>query len=131
MSFNTIADSICSVGEGINRSWTQDGLRVTRGHHYVNGGGTDFRLTPQVTLRSSAPQQNTTTGIWKRGKAEAVFVVPMITSLGAITYNTFRMEQTIHPEITPSAALLLRNEAAQFLFNSELLNLWEIGTTSF
>lgn len=124
----TILDGgTCSATGGTSKTFTPDGVPVTRGIHLIDASVTDFRIRPQMSVAVKQPTLNSD-GSWSKGRKTLTLVIPKILASGAQVFPLVRVEFEDHPEMSTTEQTRLLGIAAQALFDTDFANLWSVGS---
>lgn len=115
-----------SFSGGTAANFAPDGQTVAGGIHIVDTSVADFRLRPQMTLKTRNPKQQN--GGYTKDMREVLLVRPMLDSLGVVQFNYIRVQRSLHPELAAASAADLLVQGAQLCVDSDLTNFWLVGS---
>jgi hypothetical protein len=120
------ATSIAPVA-GTDLTYTPDGVSIPNGIHLAAASVTDFRVRPNITLKTKNPPLNAD-GTYGKGKRWLNVTVPKILADGTTSFNLVRIEVEVHPESTVAETTDLVYQAAQLLFDADTTQFIQTGS---
>lgn len=116
-----------SATGGTAVNYVPDGLTIANGLHLIDSAITDFRIQPQVTVKTKNPTLSPD-GSYSKGKRTVTLVEPFVDSKGKTQFDLIRIEREVHPESSAAKALDLNKKGAQLLTDSDLAGFWASGS---
>lgn len=117
-----------TVAAGTNATFTPDGVQIPSGLHLADASTADFRIRPNITLKTKNPTLNN--GSFSKGKRWCDVKIPRLLSNGTYVTDIIRIEHEFHPETAAADVQKHRCIAAQMLFDSDLTSFWNAGSLS-
>lgn len=112
---------------GTAKTYTPDGQTVVNGLHLADASVTDFRVRPQITVKTRNPKRNPD-GTYTKAKRTVTLYVPELKADGTIATNIRRYESEIDPETSAASELDSRKMFAQILFDSDFESFHTTGS---
>lgn len=110
-----------AITGGTDLLFTEDsGVSVANGKYLSASSVTDYRVRPFFTVKTRPPSYNATTGEFTRAKRWITYKLPVILANGKISYQTYREEAEIHPELDSTAQGNFLNNVSQLNFNAAM-----------
>lgn len=109
--------------------FTSDGQSVPNGVHLIDAAVTDFRIRPQMTLKTKAPRLDNL-GVYSKGRRSCVVTIPKILASGKSVFPLIRIEIEDHPETTPAELAALISIGANFLLDSDFDQFRKVGSVA-
>jgi hypothetical protein len=125
---NDAAIADISIAAGTDSSFTPDGVEIPSGLHLADAGESDFRIRPQVTLKTRNPKL--VNGVWQKGKRWLTTTIPRQAADGSYYYDVVRSEIEIHPETSAADAEAHELMHAQMFWDSDLTSFRRTGDLS-
>lgn len=86
----------------------------------------DLKTRREVVITAKAPKVSASApGGYTQARSTMLFKSPMTLANGEVTVNTVRIEVSYDPELSEADKATLRQDAAQFLFDTEAESLWD------
>lgn len=117
---NTITGGTATV-------FSSDGLEVKNGIHVIDESVTDLTVVPHMTFRNK-PHALQSDSSFSKGKRNFNFTFPYTLADGSISYQVFRGEMELHPEIPASVVLEMRLMSCQMIMDAEADNYFNSGS---
>lgn len=122
-----LAGGTVTAAGGSAVTYTPDGQTVPNGIHLINAQVVDFRIRPNVTLKTKLPSLDSSQ-VYSKDRKTVLLVIPKILASGKTVFNLIRIEREIHPESTAAEALEFNIQGAQFLVDSDYASFWSAGS---
>lgn len=122
-----LTGSTLSATGGTSKTFTSDGQTVTNGLHLQDASIADFRIRPQITVKTRNPKRNPD-GSYTKGKRWITLYAPKLKADGTIAPNVYRYESEIDPETTTAAELDDRKMFSQMLFDTDFESFHATGS---
>lgn len=116
-----------SVTGGTSNTFSDDGLDVKSGIHVTNVTQTNFLERDHATFKNRPFRQNSD-GSYTKGLRTFNYTMPITLNSGIISYQVFRGEAEMHPEMTAAQNLEFRLAICQLVMAGHLDGFWKYGT---
>lgn len=121
-SINEGATSLTVVG-GSAKTYSPNGVTVKNGIQIIDKSVADIRTRPVITVRA-IPSRLLADGTWSFSKCSIGITRPKIASNGSQLFPSIEITLNKHVENTLAEIQELRFEAAQVLFDTDFVDLW-------
>lgn len=118
-----------SAAGGTAVNYTPDGVTIPNGMHLIDAAVADYRVRPQLTVKTKFPTVDSL-GVYSKDKKSCILVEPYILASGKTVFNLIRIEREVHPEFPAANALDLNKKGAQMLTDSDFTSFWATGSTA-
>lgn len=114
---------------GTVKSYTSDGQTVANGVHLIDASVADFRVRPQMTLKTKPPTLDKL-GVYSKGRRSLVCTIPKTLASLKTVFPLIRIELEDHPETTAAELAALLSIAACCLLDSDFAAFWQTGSVA-
>lgn len=123
-------DGVMSVTGGTDVTFVPDGQTIPNGNHVVDQSISDIRVQANITVKNRPASYDAKTGKFQKEKITITLVDPAPLANGDMSYDLVRIEREVHPERKSAIAGRLNSYGAQLLTDTDLANLWNVGSVA-
>lgn len=111
---------------GTAQNFVPDGTPIVGGIHLVDTSVADFRLRPQMTIKTRNPKA--VNGGYTKDMREVLLVEPTLDSNGLVQFNYIRIQRSVHPEMVAANAAGLLVKGGQMCIDADFTNFYLVGS---
>lgn len=112
---------------GSAKTYTSDGITVANGVHLIDASVTDFRVRPQMTLKTKVPTLDSL-GNYSKGRRSLVCTIPKVLASGKTVFPLIRIELEDHPELSAAEVATLVSIGVNTLVDADFATFWSTGS---
>lgn len=118
-----------TITGGSALTFTEDGVEIKNGKHVAAATISDFRLRPNISVRTRQSVQQSD-GTWSKEKRWMTYVQPRLLDTGEYGYELVRIEVENYPDASPAEKLELYMMGAQLLTDDDFASFRSTGSVA-